>query len=111
MLDVALVPINEQVKILASNYRISLEKIQPDVIYKVCLEFFKQYSFYNALIATEDALEIYKQEFWITLKDHDQPFTPPASEKEIIRFINELGCLNLIKIVSALRVNDLYQPW
>ncbi|GJY50319.1 hypothetical protein Tco_0441166 [Tanacetum coccineum] len=34
MLDVALIPINEQVKIPASNFRISLKKIQPDVIYK-----------------------------------------------------------------------------
>ncbi|GKC86537.1 hypothetical protein Tco_1147186 [Tanacetum coccineum] len=85
MLDAALVPINEQI--------------------------LKQYSFYNALIPIEDVLEIYKQEFWITPKDRDQPFTPLASEKEIIRFINELGCPNPIKIVSALRVNDLYQPW
>nr|GEV31935.1 retrovirus-related Pol polyprotein from transposon TNT 1-94 [Tanacetum cinerariifolium] len=61
MLDAALVPINEQVKISTSNYRISMEKIQPYVTYKVCLEILKHYSFYNALIATEDAPEIYMQ--------------------------------------------------
>ncbi|GJZ74532.1 hypothetical protein Tco_0638997 [Tanacetum coccineum] len=67
MLDDALVPINEQVKILASNYRIALEKIKTDVIYKVCLDILKQYSFYNAFIATTDALEIYMQQFWYTI--------------------------------------------
>ncbi|GJU20415.1 hypothetical protein Tco_1153757 [Tanacetum coccineum] len=61
MLDAALVPINKQVKILTSNFRISLEKIQLDAINKVCLEILKQYSFYNAFIGTADALEIYMQ--------------------------------------------------
>ncbi|GJX53370.1 hypothetical protein Tco_0281739 [Tanacetum coccineum] len=34
LLNVELVPINEQVKIPTSNFRIALEKTQPDVIYK-----------------------------------------------------------------------------
>ncbi|GJY48122.1 hypothetical protein Tco_0438078 [Tanacetum coccineum] len=72
MLDAALVPINEQI--------------------------LKQYSFYNVLIATKDALEIYMQQFWYTITQElmnptnlDHPFTPLTSEKEIIRFINKLG--------------------
>ncbi|GKC21244.1 hypothetical protein Tco_1023394 [Tanacetum coccineum] len=67
MLDAELVPINEQVKIAISNFRITLEKKQPDVIYKVCLEILKQYYFYNPFIATADALEIYMQQFWYTI--------------------------------------------
>ncbi|GJX30208.1 retrovirus-related pol polyprotein from transposon TNT 1-94 [Tanacetum coccineum] len=59
----ALVPINEQEKIATSNFRIALEKNQLDVIYKVCLENLKQYSFYNAFIATADAPEIYMHQF------------------------------------------------
>ncbi|GKD22534.1 hypothetical protein Tco_1224237 [Tanacetum coccineum] len=47
----------------------------------------------------------------ITLKDLDNPFTLPAFDKEIVKFINELGCSKLIKIVFALRVTDLYQHW
>ncbi|GKB67261.1 hypothetical protein Tco_0928673 [Tanacetum coccineum] len=67
MLDVALVPSNEQVKIAVCNFRIALEKIQPNVIYKVCLEILKRYSFYNVVIATTDAPEIYMQQFWYTI--------------------------------------------
>ncbi|GKA94615.1 hypothetical protein Tco_0816653 [Tanacetum coccineum] len=63
-MDVELVPINEQVKNAISNFRIALEKTQPDVIYKVCLEILKHYSFYNAFIDTVDAPEIYMQQFW-----------------------------------------------
>ncbi|GJT59814.1 ribonuclease H-like domain-containing protein [Tanacetum coccineum] len=36
-LDAILVPIDEQVNIRLSNFRIALEKTQPNVIYKVCL--------------------------------------------------------------------------
>ncbi|GJV55410.1 hypothetical protein Tco_1456415 [Tanacetum coccineum] len=67
LLNVELVPINEQVKIPTSNFRIALEKIQPDVIYKVCLDILKQYSFYNDFTATADAPEIYMQRFWYTI--------------------------------------------
>ncbi|GJY44783.1 hypothetical protein Tco_0432996 [Tanacetum coccineum] len=67
MLDVALVPSNEQVKIAVCNFRIALEKSQPNVIYKVCLEILKQYSFYNVVIATTDAPEIYMQQFGYTI--------------------------------------------
>ncbi|GJS77811.1 hypothetical protein Tco_0727692 [Tanacetum coccineum] len=90
---------------------------------------FKQYSFYNALIATIDAPEIYMQQFWYTItydliakadyftigdhvfevnanlfrnalsitpKDSNHPFTLPAPKKEIIKFINQLGCSKII---------------
>ncbi|GKB01247.1 hypothetical protein Tco_0829291 [Tanacetum coccineum] len=125
--DAALVPVNEQVKISISNLRIALEKIQLDVIFKVCLEVLKQQSFYNAFIATVDVPEIYMQQFWYTItqelstqkfyftmgdqvievnedllcnafnitpKDLVHPFTPPAPEKEIIKFVNQIGWKN-----------------
>ncbi|GJW32155.1 hypothetical protein Tco_0052187 [Tanacetum coccineum] len=44
-----------QVKIGLNNFRIALEKTQPDVIYKVCLAILQQYSFFNAFIRTIDA--------------------------------------------------------
>ncbi|GJX55877.1 hypothetical protein Tco_0285774 [Tanacetum coccineum] len=47
----------------------------------------------------------------ITPKDLDQPFILPAPEKEIISFINQLGCSKTIRTISALKVNDMYQPW
>ncbi|GJY66210.1 hypothetical protein Tco_0468448 [Tanacetum coccineum] len=47
----------------------------------------------------------------ITPKDPDHPFTLPAPEKELVSFINQLGCSKTIMSISALRVNDMYQPW
>ncbi|GJR31076.1 putative ribonuclease H-like domain-containing protein [Tanacetum coccineum] len=130
ILDAELIPIEDQVKIGISNFRIALEKSQPDPIYKVCLEILKHYNFFNAIIATADAPEIYMQQLWhtvsydltakahffkindqifelnadfmrnalrITPKDPDHPFTLPTLEKEIISFINKLGCSKIIK--------------
>nr|GEW77869.1 hypothetical protein [Tanacetum cinerariifolium] len=67
LLNDELVPINKQEKIVTRNFKIALEKTQPDVIYKVCLEILEQYSFYNAFIATADALKIYMQQFCYTI--------------------------------------------
>ncbi|GKB87923.1 hypothetical protein Tco_0960195 [Tanacetum coccineum] len=57
ILSVELVPIGDQVKVVIRKFRISLEKTQPDLIYKVCLEILKQYNFFNAFIATADATQ------------------------------------------------------
>ncbi|GJX32521.1 reverse transcriptase domain-containing protein [Tanacetum coccineum] len=81
----------ETLESLAEEEKISLEKTHPDVIYKVCLEILKQYSFYNAFIATADAPKIYMRQFCITPKDLDHPFTLHDPEKEIISFISQLG--------------------
>ncbi|GKC90940.1 hypothetical protein Tco_1151589, partial [Tanacetum coccineum] len=65
--DEELVPISEKVRSGLSNYRISLEKQQPDIIYRLYLEILKQYSFFNAFTGTADVLEIYMQQFWHTI--------------------------------------------
>ncbi|GJW09958.1 hypothetical protein Tco_1575785 [Tanacetum coccineum] len=67
MLDAELVPIIEQVKIAISYFRIALENTQPYVIYKVCMEILRQYSFYNSFIVTADAPEIYMHQFRYTV--------------------------------------------
>ncbi|GJV14841.1 putative ribonuclease H-like domain-containing protein [Tanacetum coccineum] len=66
MLDALLVLIDDHVKIGLCNFRIALEKSQPDVIYKVCLAILQRYLFFNAFIRTVDAPEIYVQQFWHT---------------------------------------------
>ncbi|GJS00560.1 hypothetical protein Tco_0317068 [Tanacetum coccineum] len=65
--DKELVPITDQVRIGPSNFRITLEKPQHDVIYKLCLAILRQYSFFNAFVATVDAPEIYMQQLWHTV--------------------------------------------
>ncbi|GJY23342.1 hypothetical protein Tco_0397000 [Tanacetum coccineum] len=65
--DKELVLVKDQVQIGSSNYRLALEKSQPNVIYKGCLAILKKFYFFNAFIRTTDAPEIYMQQFWHTL--------------------------------------------
>ncbi|GKF17640.1 hypothetical protein Tco_0062558 [Tanacetum coccineum] len=108
--------------------------ILDDELVPVNEQILKQYSFYNAFTTTADALEMYMQQFWYTitydltanayfftigdqvfevstdLLHLDCPFTVLGPEKEIIKFINKLRCSKTIRTISALRVNDMYQP-
>ncbi|GJW44500.1 hypothetical protein Tco_0073299 [Tanacetum coccineum] len=59
-LDEELVPVNDQVRIGLSNFRIALEKQQPYVIYKLCLEILRQYSFFKAFTGTDDMTSDFK---------------------------------------------------
>ncbi|GJX61522.1 hypothetical protein Tco_0294422, partial [Tanacetum coccineum] len=63
-LDEALVPINDQVKISASNMRIDPLKKQKDPSYQISLDIIKKYSCYNAFLKTADVPQIYMQQFW-----------------------------------------------
>ncbi|GKB54170.1 hypothetical protein Tco_0904923 [Tanacetum coccineum] len=77
--DEELALITEEVKVGLGNYRIALEKQQPDIIYKLCLAILMQYSFFNAFIVTADVPEIYMQQFWhivtYTLETKSYSFT------------------------------------
>ncbi|GJS46067.1 hypothetical protein Tco_0596188 [Tanacetum coccineum] len=115
MLDVAVDSINEQVKIASSNFRIALEKTQPDIIYKFWYTITydltsKAYFFTMGDQVFEVNADLVRNALRITPKDPDHPFTLHAPEKEIISFINQLGCYKTIRMISALRVNDIYQP-
>ncbi|GJV53579.1 hypothetical protein Tco_1449320 [Tanacetum coccineum] len=95
--DEELVPITEQVKIGLNNYRIALEKQEPDVIYKLCLINMRQFWHtvtYN-LEATTYFFTLDDQSFkvnadllhdalQITSKDFDHPFVTPPPHDEII---------------------------
>ncbi|GKC26571.1 hypothetical protein Tco_1033865 [Tanacetum coccineum] len=99
--DEELVPISEKVRSGLSNYRISLEKQQPDIIYRLYLEILKQYSFFNAFTGTAD----------ITLKDLDHPFIEPPPHDDIVSFINKLGYPGYLEQVSKMKIYNMYQPW
>ncbi|GKE11412.1 hypothetical protein Tco_1414963, partial [Tanacetum coccineum] len=96
LIDVELVPINEQVKIATSNFRIALKKSQPDVIYKFWYTITydltaKAFFFIMGDKVFEANADLLRNALSITPKYLDHPFTLPAPEKEIISFINQLG--------------------
>ncbi|GKB67564.1 hypothetical protein Tco_0928976, partial [Tanacetum coccineum] len=104
MLDVLLVPIDEQVKIGLSNFRIALEKTQFDVIYKAYLFTIDDQNF-------EVNADLLSKALQITLEVSDHPFVTPPLENEFFLFINKLGYSGHLTTISGIRVNNMHQPW
>ncbi|GKE26720.1 hypothetical protein Tco_1442104, partial [Tanacetum coccineum] len=77
---------------------------------QVALDALKLTLFYNAFAISADVLEIYIQEFWVTVSRHHSSLQPPL-EEEILSFIRNLGHTGEIKFLSVVNVNHMHQPW
>ncbi|GKE07664.1 hypothetical protein Tco_1399682 [Tanacetum coccineum] len=58
--------------------------------------------FYLTKATLRDALQ---------LPQDNNNFTPPPNANTIISFVNELGYLNVVRTLSGVMTNDMYQPW
>ncbi|GJZ64209.1 hypothetical protein Tco_0620630 [Tanacetum coccineum] len=89
--DEELVPATQQVKIRLRNYRISLEKQQPDVIQR-CLAILKHYlqlRSQDLFFALDDQIfevneDLLHDALQITPKDSDHPFVTPSPHDDIV---------------------------
>ncbi|GJT83733.1 hypothetical protein Tco_1058075 [Tanacetum coccineum] len=108
MLDALLVPIDKQVKIRFSNFRIALEKSQPDVIYKFWHTLHydltaKAYLFIIDDQTFEVNADLLSKALQITLEVSDCPFIIPPLKNEIVSFINKLGYSGHLTTISGIR--------
>ncbi|GJZ24706.1 hypothetical protein Tco_0562165 [Tanacetum coccineum] len=58
--------------------------------------------FYLTKATLRDALQ---------LPQDNNNFTPPPNANTIISFVNELGYPNVVRTLSGVVANDMYQPW
>nr|GEZ95120.1 monodehydroascorbate reductase [Tanacetum cinerariifolium] len=110
-----------------SNCYMDLEKSQGNPIYKITMDLLKNTNFFRAFTASSTISSIYIQQFWdmwfvltkdtlrealqITPINNNQPFISPISSDTLINFINELGYPKLVRNVSNVVTNDMFQPW
>ncbi|GJZ28934.1 retrovirus-related pol polyprotein from transposon TNT 1-94 [Tanacetum coccineum] len=66
--DETLVPTAERVKISSTNMRIDPAMTQKEETFQVVLDLIKASPCYNAFLVSVDVPEIYKQQFWFTVK-------------------------------------------
>nr|GEW81056.1 hypothetical protein [Tanacetum cinerariifolium] len=59
-------------------------------------------------VLTKDTL---KEALQITPINNNQPFVAPPSSDTLINFVNELGYPKLVRNVSNVVTNDMFQPW
>ncbi|GKE72421.1 hypothetical protein Tco_1534462, partial [Tanacetum coccineum] len=55
--------------------------------------------------------DILRDALLITPIDDNNPFVAPPSSDAVIDYVNTLGYPCMLKNMSAMSVNDLYQPW
>ncbi|GJT08186.1 hypothetical protein Tco_0842648 [Tanacetum coccineum] len=112
----------------------------PNPIFKIAVDILKNTNFFKAFTASSTIPSIYIQQFWDTIRfDKDKGyscqldeqrfyltkatlrdalqlpqdnnnFTPPPNANTIISFVNELGYPNVVRTLSGVVTNDMYQP-
>nr|GEZ29490.1 hypothetical protein [Tanacetum cinerariifolium] len=96
-----------------SNCYLDLEKLQGNPIYKITVELLKNTNFFRAYTASSTIPSIYIQQeaLQITPVNNNQAFTAPPSTDGLINFVNQLGYPKLVRNLSNVVTNDLFQPW
>nr|GEU74473.1 hypothetical protein [Tanacetum cinerariifolium] len=95
------------------NCYLDLEKSQSNPIYKIAVDLLKHTNFFSAFTASSTIPSIYIQQFWdtITPVNNNQAFVAPPSSDAPINFVNELGYPKLVRNMSNVVTNDMFQPW
>nr|GEW62132.1 hypothetical protein [Tanacetum cinerariifolium] len=107
--DEEIVPRNRWVQIGKSNCYLDLDKKQSNPIYKMA----KAGSYMCHLdeqwfVLTKDTL---REALQITPINNNQAFVTPSSTDVLVDFVNELGYPKLVRNVSNIVTNDMFQPW
>ncbi|GJW25458.1 retrovirus-related pol polyprotein from transposon TNT 1-94 [Tanacetum coccineum] len=139
--DEQILPRNKWVPVGKSNCFLDVERTQANPIFKIAVDILKNTNFFKAFTASSTIPSIYIQQFWDTIRfDKDKGyscqldeqrfyltkatlrdalqlpqdnnnFTPPPNANTIISFVNELGYPNVVRTLSGVVTNDMYQPW
>nr|GFA08216.1 hypothetical protein [Tanacetum cinerariifolium] len=120
--DDQILPHIRWVPIGKSNCYLDLDKSQSDPIYKIAVDILKHTNFFRAFAASSTIPSIYIQQFWATVQydkealqitpvNSNQAFTSPPSSDALINFVNELGYPKLVRNLSNVVTNDMFQPW
>ncbi|GJY94781.1 hypothetical protein Tco_0511142 [Tanacetum coccineum] len=139
--DEQILPRNKWVPVGKSNCFLDVERTQANPIFKIAVDILKNTNFFKAFTASSTIPSIYIQQFWDTIRfDKDKGyscqldeqrfyltkatlrdalqlpqdnnnFTSPPNANTIISFVNELGYPNVVRTLSGVVTNDMYQPW
>nr|GEW21271.1 reverse transcriptase domain-containing protein [Tanacetum cinerariifolium] len=117
--DDQILPHIRWVPIGKSNCYLDVKKSQSNPIYKITVDILKHTNFFRAFTAscqldeqwfdlTKDTL---RDALQITPVNDNQAFTSPPSSDALINFVNELGYPKLVRNLSNVVTNDMFQSW
>ncbi|GJR57055.1 hypothetical protein Tco_1499217 [Tanacetum coccineum] len=113
ILDDALVPREQRLRIRNCNFRLSTTFKPKEPTFQVALDVLSLTPFYQAFLISASVPAIYMHEFWATicLNLPGQKFEDPPFEEEILALIRKLGYSRNMKSLSDVKVETLPQPW
>nr|GEX79079.1 hypothetical protein [Tanacetum cinerariifolium] len=100
-IDEEIVPRIRWVPIGKSNCSLDLDKKQSNPIFKMAMD-------EHWFVLTKDTL---REALQITPINNNQDFIAPPSAKVLVDFFNELGYPELVKNMSNIVTNDMFQSW
>ncbi|GJU78257.1 hypothetical protein Tco_1275327 [Tanacetum coccineum] len=116
--DDQILPRGSWVPVGKSNCYLDVEKSQSNLIYKIAfwdtVRYVKNTRSYNCQLdeqwfdLTKDTL---RDALQITPVDNNNPFSSPPTPNALINFVNELGYPNVVRTLSTVVTNDMFQPW
>nr|GEZ55430.1 monodehydroascorbate reductase [Tanacetum cinerariifolium] len=111
--DDQILPHIRWVPIGKSNCYLDVEKSQSNPIYNIAIDILKHTNFFRAFTTSSTIPSIYIQQdaLQITPVNENQAFTSPPSSDALINFVNELGYPKLVRNLSNVITNDMFQPW
>nr|GEW53635.1 hypothetical protein [Tanacetum cinerariifolium] len=111
--DDQIMPHIRWVPIGKSNCYLDVERSQINPIYKIVMVILKHTSFFRAFTASSTIPSIYIQQdaLQITPVNNNKAFSSPSSSDALINFVNELGYPKLVRNLSNVVTNDMFQPW
>ncbi|GJY72041.1 monodehydroascorbate reductase, partial [Tanacetum coccineum] len=134
--DDQILPRIRWVPIGKSKCYLDVESSQSNLIYKIAVDILKHTNFFRAFIASSTIPSIYIQQFWDTVRydkttrsyscqldeqwfdltkdtpvDNNNAFSSPPTPDVLIKFVNDLGYPKVVRTLSDVVTNDMFQPW
>nr|GEV06084.1 retrovirus-related Pol polyprotein from transposon TNT 1-94 [Tanacetum cinerariifolium] len=115
-MDDQILPIRKWVLLVKSNYVLDVLKSQRNLIFKFwdTMHYDATTGIYSCQL-DEQLFNLHKDilrdALQITTINDNNPFVAPPSSGAVIKYVNTLGYPVMLKNMSTISVNDLYQPW
>ncbi|GJT11711.1 monodehydroascorbate reductase [Tanacetum coccineum] len=111
--DDQILPRIRWVPIGKSNCYLDIERSQSNPIYKIVVDILKHTNFFRAFTASSTIPSIYIQQdaLQITPVDTNNAFSSPPTPDALIKFVNDLGYPKVVRHLSDVVTNDMFQPW
>ncbi|GKE54809.1 hypothetical protein Tco_1489965, partial [Tanacetum coccineum] len=96
-----------------SNCYLDVDRPQSNPIFKIAVDLLKHTNFFQAFTASSAIPTIYIQQdtLQITPVDRNNTFSSPPTLDALIKFVNDLGYPKVVRHLSDVVTNDMFQPW